>query len=137
MTNNSHFPIHSATEMFRLWAGGADMDLIVARKNRKNDWALKLSLHYTLWWCCWETEITKAAAIYIEFLSYIKRKNICCFFLFWNKAEWKSYHQTILTSLHTWMYYQLCFDILSPFCLYSKIKLLFWTDQCNCHTYDL
>lgn len=92
MSNNSHFPIHSATEMFRPWAGGSEMDLIVARKNRKYDWALKRSLHYTLWWCLWETEITKAAAIYIKSTFHKLKKNICTdffFSLFWNQAEWK------------------------------------------------
>lgn len=69
--------------MLRLSAEGGDTDLIVMRKYGKNDWALKISLHYTLWWQRWETEVIKVIAIYIKSIFHkLKKKNICTVFSF-------------------------------------------------------
>lgn len=102
--------------MFRLSAGG-DMDLIVARKNRKNDWALKISLHIH----CGDADVRQRSLKPLQFTSrasFINKENeyMHSFFLFsfQNKPEGKSYHQTTLTSL------QICSDSLSPFHLYSQ-----------------
>lgn len=132
MTNNSHFPIHSATEMLRLSAEGGDTDLIVVRKYGKNDWALKISLHYPLWWQWWETEVIKAIAIYIKSIFHKLKKRIYAqfsLFLILKQSRVKilsSNYSDIITNMNvlpTVLWYFISFSPLSI----NKVVILNWS----------